>query len=156
MFYLKSLKQKNLLKKEENTKKFKLFQRREEFASLYYQGFELSEIVNNVSKKYKVKKPTLIKDWERKNLWLSNLFYCSKKDKEKELLMKLHAVEKAAWQTYRKASNAGNFNAAVGALGKLMDIINREADFVKNTQDIEKIKDPFMLETSLENKSVTQ
>lgn len=145
-------KQKKPQKKQENPKKVMLFQRRKEFASLYYQGFELLDVVKKVSKKYKIKKPTLVKDWERKSSWLNQIFYCSKKEAENELLIKLNLVEKACWETHRKANDAGNFNASVGALGKLIEVIEREADFVNNCKDFVSIKDPFMLDPKSENK----
>jgi hypothetical protein len=56
------------------TKKVELYSRRREMYRLYVAKLNMSEILEKLSAKYRVSKSALCKDWQKRTLWVYDVF----------------------------------------------------------------------------------
>jgi len=105
----------------------------------YEQGFKFSDFVDPISKAYGIKPEALKRDWGRRKKWLPLLAQIDdKKFRISKIAMRIRAIMKVSWETYRSARKVKNHNAMVGAIEKLIRVSQHEVDILKSLGVFEK------------------
>lgn len=105
------------------------WERRKLMYLTYIQGYDFTDFADEISKKYGLTPAALERDWGRRDKWIPILVEIQEPEVDiASSLMKLTAIQHAAWETYRAARKANNHNAMVGALEKLTRLAVREVE----------------------------
>ena len=119
-------------KKKRVLGKEQIFRRRLKLASLIYKGYDMSWVINLISKEFETRPDAVKKDWQRRDSWLFTIFLVENgQGLMNDVRAERKAIKNELWETQRIAIKQNNMNAAVGALNKLANMNDADFEFAQ-------------------------
>jgi hypothetical protein len=115
------------------------------------RGNSISTVADAIAAEYKVKASAVVRDWQRRDTWLSQILDLTKAEQLlAQLLAEMQESRREAWELEKLSKKQENYNAAVGALKHISESVSNQVQVLQSLGKLAQAPTSLKIEGKME------